>query len=74
MTDAEDDDLVRRGSAGGGTSVGVEERGEFVLDRTGDWAVMEPNLRGVGECEWAECGPGEVIPGKADALGDRVLQ
>jgi hypothetical protein len=60
MTDAEEDDLVRRGSAGGGTSVGVDWRGVFVFDRGGVGAI-EPNRRGCGEC--AEVGPGDVIPG-----------
>jgi hypothetical protein len=38
---------VRRGSRGGGTRVGVEERGVLLVDRdgVGDLA-LEPNLRG----------------------------
>jgi len=59
MSDAEDDDLVRRGSAGGGTSVGVDCRGVLEFDRGGVGAI-DPNRRGCGEC--AELGPGDVIP------------
>jgi len=49
MAEAEDEDLVRRGSAGGGTSVGVDCRGVLFDDR-GGVGPTDPNRRGCGEC------------------------